>query len=110
MLSKKELNIARSDLYSSLNNTVEELTGSRMTHKQVKRFFEDCIKFAFQKAAETGYLRLPGGLGVIKVVERNALTVNIPGSDVVHVPKRLKLKFDCGTYQKNISDLISKTM
>lgn len=110
MLSKKELEDARADVYSSLNDKVEEYTGKRVTQRELKDIFEHTLKEAFNKAAETGYLRLPGGLGVIKVVQRNSLVVNTPGGDVLDVPRRKKIKFECGTYQGRLAESLSETI
>ena len=102
MLSKKDLEDARDDIYKSLSAHMSSSLGKKVGKKLARELFEMSFKLAFTKATEIGYLRLPGGLGTIKKVERESISVHTPYGEIVEVPKRFKLRFSCGIFQKKI--------
>ena len=102
MLDKKALDAVRNRMYADLQKHIEESIGHRINRVIAKSVFEKAVKVMFDHAAETGYIRLPAGLGVVKKVEREPIKIQTPYGDVVEVPKRVKLKHFSGTYQRNL--------
>lgn len=102
MMSKRDLEDSRDEIYKSLSEHLSASLDKRVGKKLAKEIFELSFKLAFTKASEHGYLRLPGGLGTIKKVERNSINIHTPYGEIVEVPRRFKLKFSCGIFQKKI--------
>lgn len=101
-VDREQLTESRNAIYDSLTDVIMEKTSKKMTRASSRDIFESALKIMFEKAAETGYLRLPGGLGTIKVITRKPTKVHTPYGDVVDVPERQKMRFETGVFQKNL--------
>lgn len=101
-IDRNKLNEARNAIYDQVASAIMESTNKKVSRSTARDVFEAVFKSTFEKAAEVGYLRLPGGLGTVKVVTRKPLTVHTPYGDVIDVPERQKMRFETGVFQKNL--------
>lgn len=108
MLQKaKEAKDARKKVCHEIVRWVKVLTGRRIKVTEAEALFEYILKYSYETAAESGEVRLPGGLGCIKKVLKSPIQIKTTYGEVLNVPERFIVKFVPGYYQKNLAKSVS---